>query len=500
MGPPRQGRPPPSQGRTPAISSQTYHRFSCHSGCRHFCSQTYLRFDVLKMSTATSSRQSIGVFARWRPLTKSEAPAGEIGRSTSQKENSLLSVSITRGNSSNDRQWKSPLAFREVLNPQDDNSVAFDTVVSRSLSRVLEGGTCSFFAYGHSGSGKTHTIIGYEYERSDQLGLCLAASRRLFESLARLNEHKATDEKLGIGFSLYELRKNSAFDLLNERIECHIRQGYDGKTHIRGPTEMLEDGKVRVRPIVQRPCWTYDALRKELQQSLSLRAVGSSSVHDQSSRTHAVLELEIISAPLVKARQALYDRESELVPVGKRATNISVEEYSKGVVLLPEGGWKPNPDYQTNQERIDGVNAEKAEFEARVTAAHARVSSILSSDKSPGCLGGRLAFVDLAGAEYQHDKSSTLAPVPKQTVQERQEGRQINTDLLALKEVIRACASGQSRIPFRSSPLTMVLREHFLGSKDDSSAMIVTVSPAKDQYAATLNSLQYGSLVGAAAA
>jgi Kinesin motor domain len=376
----------------------------------------------------------------------------------------------------------------------------YNAVVASSLPKVLEGASCSFFAYGHSGSGKTHTIIGYDYEQSDRLGLCLAATRRLFESLASLNEHKGGDDKLGIGFSLFELRKNSAFDLLNERTECHIRQGYDGKTHIRGPTESLEDGKVRVRPIVKRPCWTYDSLRKELQYSLGLRAVGSSSVHDQSSRTHAVLEFEIISAPLVEARQALYDRESELVPVGKRATDISVEELSKGVICTPDGGWKPNPEYQTNQERIDTANAEKAEFEARVTAAKEQVASILNSDKSPACLGGRLVFVDLAGAEYQQDKGSAVASVPRQTPKDRQEGRQINTDLLALKEVIRACASRQSRIPFRSSPLTMVLREHFLGSKDGSSAMMVTVSPAKDQYAATLNSLKYGSLVGAATA
>ena len=452
------------------------------------------------MATTISSRQSIGVYARWRPLNESETTAGEMERITSRKESSLLSVSIAQRTASNNRHWRSQPAFREVLNPQDDNAIAFDTVVAASLPKVLEGGTCSFFAYGHTGSGKTHTIMGHDYERSDQLGLCLAASRTLFESLTTLNENQSSEEKLGVGFSLYELRKNSAFDLLNKRIECHIRQGYDGKTHVRGPTEMLEDGKVRVRPIVQRPCWSYDSLREELQQSLRLRTVGSSSIHNQSSRTHAVLELEIVSTPLVEARLALYDRESELVPVGKRATDISVEEQSKGVILLPGGGWKANPDYTTNQARIDAANAEKAEFEARVTAAEEHVDSVLSSDKSPACLGGRLVFVDLAGAEYQQDSGSNVASGPKQTAQERQEGRQINTDLLALKEVIRACASGQTRIPFRSSPLTMVLREHFLGAKDESSAMIVTVSPANDQYAATLNSLKYGSLVGAAAA
>lgn len=108
-----------------------------------------------------------------------------------------------------------------------------------------------------------------------------------------------------------------------------------------------------------------------------------------------------------------------------------------------------------------------------------------------------MVFVDLAGSEYQHEKGAQALTM-KQTPQERQEGRQINTDLLALKEVIRAWSTNQSRIPFRSSPLTMALREHFLGCGDGASAMIVAVSPANNQYAATLNSFKYGSLVGMA--
>lgn len=442
----------------------------------------------------TTSHQSIGVHVRWRPLAEFEAPVGEVNRVTSwESSRSLSSISIDAQASSNKRQWSSQVAFENVFDKEDDNATVFQNIVLPSLSRVLKGASCSYFAYGHTGSGKTHTVIGYDYEKQAQLGLCLAAGKQLFRALAGVNKDKADEEKLGIGLSLFELRKNSAFDLLNGRTECHIRQGHDGKTHIRGPTEMLENGKVRVRPIMQRPCWTYEELCKELQHSLSLRTVGTSSIHQLSSRTHAILKLEIISARLFGARQELFDRESELVPVGKRATDIIIEERTKGVIIKPGGGWEPNPDYTPDQERIDIANAEQEMFESRVAAAEKKVFDILNSEDSPECIGGRLVFVDLAGAEYQQDAASTG---PKQTAQERQEGRQINTDLLALKEVIRASALRKARIPFRSSPLTMVLREHFLGSKDGVSAMIVNVSPAQDQFSATLNSLRYGGLVG----
>lgn len=108
-----------------------------------------------------------------------------------------------------------------------------------------------------------------------------------------------------------------------------------------------------------------------------------------------------------------------------------------------------------------------------------------------------MVFVDLAGAEY-YDDNGTRSQTVRQTPQERQEGRQINTDLLALKEVMGAWSKGQKRIPFRSSTLTMALREHFMSSGKGNSTIIVTISPATEQYKATLNSLKYASLVGAA--
>ncbi|TGJ76599.1 hypothetical protein E0Z10_g10858 [Xylaria hypoxylon] len=446
-------------------------------------------------------QNTLHVHVRWRPLNESEVAGGQIEQqSTAVNTSSLLSISVNSQSLGNGRPWTSPPAFQAVLEPQADNAYVYESIVAPAIPKILEGESCNFFAYGHSGSGKTHTVIGYDYEEDSKVGLCLAASQRLFDSLnsLRANGRETDDDKcrLGVGFSLFELRKNTAFDLLNGRKQCHIREGADGKTHIRGQTELLDGGRVRVQPLAQRACWTFDSLREELKQSLGQRAVGSSTVHNQSSRTHAVLKLEVVNRRLVEARRAVVERESELVPVGKRATDIAIEEQTRGVMKSAEGAWVANPDYRVNQQRIDEALAEKAIYEARVEAAEQHVSTVLSSNEA-GRLGGKMVFVDLAGAEYQAEKGAqNVKQRVKQTPQERQEARQINTDLLALKEVIRAWSADEARIPFRLSPLTMVLREHFVGVAGGTSAMIVTVSPAKSQYAATLNSLKYGSLVG----
>ncbi|KAI0898850.1 kinesin family protein [Annulohypoxylon nitens] len=437
---------------------------------------------------------AINVHARWRPLAQTEAASGEITRGVLSR-GPLLSVSINRQKSKSDIPWTSSPAFTSVVNSEDDNYVMYSSIVAPAVDKVLQGRNYSFFAYGHSGSGKTHTVIGPSASNEREIGAYLAAAKHLFDKLERLNQ-EGKEQRLGIGCSVFELRGKSAFDLLNGRTECHIREGHDGKTHIRGETEVLDGGKVRVQPLKKRPCWTFESLHEEITEALKLRAVGSSSVHDQSSRTHAVLELEIITQELVDARQAVIDRQSELVPVGKHATTVSIEESMKGLTRTPEGQWVPNPDYTINQARIDAAEAEKAHCEAQVEAAEENVNRLLQSCNHP-CLGAKMVFVDLAGAEYFQENGSS-SQTPKQTPQERREGRQINTDLLALKEVIRAWSGKQSRIPFRSSPLTMVLRDHFLSSEKGTSIMIVTLSPGRGDYAATLNSLKYGGLVGVA--
>lgn len=45
-----------------------------------------------------------------------------------------------------------------------------------------------------------------------------------------------------------------------------------------------------------------------------------------------MLELEVINCALVEVREALIERKSELVLVGKRATDVSIEEQSRGYI------------------------------------------------------------------------------------------------------------------------------------------------------------------------
>ena len=441
------------------------------------------------------------VWTRWRPLDPTDSQNGEIIRGYNQDyHHQPLRISIAaspevQALSSRERSWKSDFSFDGAFEPDENNNVVYNRIVAPIIPDVLRGRCCNFFAYGHSGSGKTHTMIGYDFENSDEFGLCLAAARQLADALERINVGDSA-YRFGIGLRMYEIRKNSAFDLLNNRNECFVREGPDRRVYIRGETEMLENGKVRVRPIATRACWSFEQLQWELQQGLKHRTTAISTVHEQSSRTHAVMEMEIITTDLLNARDSVVERQSELVPVGKYATDVYIEEQLRAMVRTGDGNYIQNPTYDVNQQRIDAAETRKAEFESRVKEAEEHESEVFAiTARAHQCIGGRLVFVDLAGAEFF---SGIAGAALKQSPQEKQQGRQINTDLLALKEVIRARSLGQLRIPYRSSPLTMVLRQHFEASSDAQSSIILTVSPGANQFAATMNTLKYGDLVGLA--
>ena len=112
---------------------------------------------------------------------------------------------------------------------------------------------------------------------------------------------------------------------------------------------------------------------------------------------------------------------------------------------------------------------------------------------------GKITFIDLAGSERGADTNENS----KKT---RLEGADINTSLLALKEVIRALANRalekkglgvgpkQVHTPFRGSKLTQVLKDSFVGDLTRT-CMIACVSPAHSNCEHTLNTLRYADRV-----
>ena len=94
--------------------------------------------------------------------------------------------------------------------------------------------------------------------------------------------------------------------------------------------------------------------------------------------------------------------------------------------------------------------------------------------------------MDLAGSE----RGADVAETKKQT---RMDGAEINKSLLALKECIRALDQDKKHTPFRTSKLTLVLKDSFIGNCK--TVMIGNISPSGSACEYTLNTLRYADRV-----
>jgi len=406
----------------------------------------------------------VKVFVRWRPLVGDELKRGDAGvvHECVKDGKGTMSVSITSDRMPRVKTWQGA-GYSGVFRGPEGNAEVFDASVEPMVDTILGGKAACLFCYGHTGSGKTHTVLGY----GPELGLYRLGASRIFEELP---------QGLQLSVRFAELHNGRAFDLLDGRAECQVREDADGAVHFRKDPTVFPDGRVRVRPLASIPCGSSEAVAAAVALGSSLRAVGSSSVHDQSSRSHAILEMEVVSEDLLVAREAVIHEESLLVPIGKELEDLNFQA-SQGEDVDPA----------EKEERQALMHAQKELLDA----AKERLAQVLIGGSR--CLGGSLVLVDLAGAEHGSDVGKGGRT---QTPEEVREGKDINTSLLHLKEVVRAMASGSSHVPFRACRLTRVMR-HWL-RPGCCCSMVSNVSGSDLQAGKSLNTLQYAALVASA--
>jgi kinesin family protein 2/24 len=172
-------------------------------------------------------------------------------------------------------------------------------------------------------------------------------------------------------------------------------------------------------------------------------------------------------------------------------TQVKCLEDHKGRVCFP--GLSEHPVSQADQlmRIIEDGNYRRSTGSTSANADSSRSHAVLQLclrkhiDRKSNIEHGRLTFIDLAGSERGADTN-------KASKTTRLEGAEINTSLLALKEVIRALAmdGNMNHIPFRGSKLTQVLKESFVG-KNSRTVMIACVAPNLLNCEHTLNTLRY---------
>nr|KAG5703622.1 hypothetical protein BaRGS_002496 [Batillaria attramentaria] len=169
--------------------------------------------DSVKSRVRSSSRltkeERIRVCVRKRPLSRREIRASEQDIVTAESTNTVVvkepkvAVDLTAFT------LKHEFMFDEVFHENCSNDDVYIRAARPLISTVFQGSNATFFAYGQTGAGKTHTMMG----GNEVPGLYQLAAQDVF-GIIESGQH---GDDLHVWVSFFEIYCGQLFDLLNRR-------------------------------------------------------------------------------------------------------------------------------------------------------------------------------------------------------------------------------------------------------------------------------------------
>ena len=126
---------------------------------------------------ATGS-SAIQVVVRLRPMNALEERHGTLPVVTARTAEKTVTVVRGKGR----KQQRSSYTFDDVFSAFATQEEVFDATVRPVVADVLRGFEATVFAYGQTGTGKTHTMEG-SLERPELYGVIPRSAQAIFEAL-----------------------------------------------------------------------------------------------------------------------------------------------------------------------------------------------------------------------------------------------------------------------------------------------------------------------------
>ncbi|KAK9136890.1 hypothetical protein Sjap_007484 [Stephania japonica] len=217
-------------------------------------------------STKESNVAKIKVVVRKRPLNKKEL---------SRKEEDVVTVSDNVFLSVHEPKLKVDLTayvekhefcFDAVLDEHVTNDEVYRVTVQPIIPTIFQQTKATCFAYGQTGSGKTFTMRPLPL--------------RAAEDIVRLLRHPTyRDQKFRLWLSFFEIYGGKLYDLLSERRKLCMREDGRQQVCIVGLQE-FEVSDVQI-------------VKEYIERGNAARSTGSTGANEESSRSHAILQLAV---------------------------------------------------------------------------------------------------------------------------------------------------------------------------------------------------------------
>mmetsp|Transcript_10619 Transcript_10619/g.20520 ORF Transcript_10619/g.20520 Transcript_10619/m.20520 type:complete len:470 (-) Transcript_10619:1685-3094(-) len=263
-------------------------------------------------SVMEAAKPRIQVVVRKRPLSEKELNSGETDILQVRGPTNLVVVEKRIRLDLSKYEEEHDFVFDGVFGERVPNQTLYDECLHPLVRAAFEGSRITVFAYGQTGSGKTYTMMGEE----SVPGLYLSAANDLF----------AIKGKLQIVISFFEIYCGRLYDLLNERLLVQAREDGKQQVNIIGLTRM------EVESVSQ--------LMELINNGMALRKTGQTGANEDSSRSHAILEVSLRDAKNERGKMTFIDlagcERGADVRDTDRQTRIDGAEINKSLLALKE--------------------------------------------------------------------------------------------------------------------------------------------------------------------
>eukprot|EP01032_Pedospumella_encystans_P008900 gene8900-10518_t len=238
------------------------------------------------------SEEGIIVAVRIRPLSKKELASGIVSCCQTLGESNIA----IRKNGDANNFLKSQMAmlneyaFDAVFDEDSTQEEVYESTAKKFIPNVINGKNVTVFAYGATGAGKTHTMLGNSRADSSAagsgLGIIPSAVKDMFSQISRkyanADEHSNIQDKWTVTLSYIEVYNEQVYDLLGSTAGKVLPVREDQTRDI-----------VVVAGMTEQVVASYDEVMIFMAQGNRNRKTEATMANAVSSRSHAVLQLVV---------------------------------------------------------------------------------------------------------------------------------------------------------------------------------------------------------------
>ena len=268
----------------------------------------------------------IRVIVRKRPANHREYAQNDIDIITTEKKNTIIVKELKNKVDLTKYIEEHKYTFDRTYDENSSNQLIYNEMLKPMIEAAFNKTKITCFAYGQTGSGKTYTMLGNNHIKNDNgpqvPGLYLLSCIDVFNFL-----QKKENSNLELWVSFYEIYCNKLFDLLNNKNILQARD--DGK------------GNICIVGLIEKHTKNIEELLDIIDFGLNSRTVGITGANLDSSRSHAILQINIKTKDKESYSKISFidlagsERAVDTIDTNKR-TKIDGAEINKSLLALKE--------------------------------------------------------------------------------------------------------------------------------------------------------------------